>query len=571
MAALFQTDFGGGIWADDDAPPGYVRDARDAVVDERSILKRGAAVVGGPSVPFTPSGIFAGHLPVGRRVSVWSNAAWRVLNAAGTGWDAPPLTISTPPPAFPTSFTLAGLTPFTHGVGVGGGYVAFRAILGGAIVAVVWAGSRMSSSYTTGTISYTAGSKTVTGTLTAFISAGVDKGALVVDDAYRVLGQVETVDSDTQLTLRDPVSATGSGAGFTVTPWWPVLGARLITGYLTTVPESMALGAVGSNPRLVVAMDNRAYFSQGGDPWTFGGNPGAVTDYHELSPASRIIGLASIRDALLMFTTAGVWEASNMDFDLTDDAGNVQQRLAHVDKDAILWGEAGLAGWRDSVVAPTMDDVFLFGQGGPASLGRPIRSLYRSYVDAGYRPGPATVIRGHYLLPVLDGSTWVDTLVCRLDQSGPNGPRPAWTRWRLGASATAYARAPRVGGETQALGISGTSVLDVAPCTDGSVSGPDADGTGPQLNVVTTPASTGPENFNSVRRLRLRYDMAGASATVTRIHDGVTIDTTSLSGDRLSWRFTKRCRLAQFQVLSTTAGTLRLRSLEAFVRPSNRP
>jgi hypothetical protein len=63
-------------------------------------------------------------------------------------------------------------------------------------------------------------------------------------------------------------------------------------------------------------------------------------------------------------------------------------------------------------------------------------------VKAGYQPGLATVHRGHYFLPIVNGSTWVDTLVCRLDLE-----RSPWTRWAGHAAGTAYA--VRVGATTR--------------------------------------------------------------------------------------------------------------------------
>jgi hypothetical protein len=54
-------------------------------------------------------------------------------------------------------------------------------------------------------------------------------------------------------------------------------------------------------------------------------------------------------------------------------------------------------------------------------ISEPITALYRSYVNAGYRPGQACVYRGHYFLPILNGETVVDMLVCRIDRQGRRG------------------------------------------------------------------------------------------------------------------------------------------------------
>src|SRR5207237_7750618 len=100
-----------------------------------------------------------------------------------------------------------------------------------------------------------------------------------------------------------------------------------------------------------------------------------------------------------IFTNAGVWGIFNLGLDLTDDAGNSQQRLELLARDVVLWGEPGLATWRSALVVPANDDVYLFdGVGAPQPITGGARDLYRSYVKAGYQPGQGSVYRGHYVV-----------------------------------------------------------------------------------------------------------------------------------------------------------------------------
>jgi hypothetical protein len=142
-----------------------------------------------------------------------------------------------------------------------------------------------------------------------------------------------------------------------------------------------------------------------------------------------------------------------MAFDVVDDVGNVQHRVAQVSKDVILWGDAGISAWAGAFVVPAVEDIYLFSPDGTTQVvSEAIRPLYRSYVRAGYQPGAATVHRGHYLLPILNGTALVDELVCRLDRpyQTPGGGRSgrsragrARPRARRTRSASALRRAPR--------------------------------------------------------------------------------------------------------------------------------
>jgi hypothetical protein len=261
------------------------------------------------------------------------------------------------------------------------------------------------------------------------------------------------------------VDGLGAGVHAARRPWdvnpAPIaaLGSVATAAYVTVVAG-----------RVVVAIGNRAYFSGTTGLGDYGAGTAdfASTDYHEIPPPATIIGADSVRDMLVLFSTQGVWLVSNMNLDLTDANGNPQQTLDQITKDVILWGNSGVAGfstyagvqgWAGQFIVPALDDVYVLGvDSPPIAISRGIRSLYRQYVRAGYKPGLATVYEGHYILPIVNGVSPIDTFVCRLDQRGPGGQlRPCWTRLSGYGRGTAFTGRARPTSAPSLVGINGTS------------------------------------------------------------------------------------------------------------------
>jgi hypothetical protein len=93
---------------------------------------------------------------------------------------------------------------------IGGGYI--------------YGGSRKTANYTTGTVTFTNGSKTVTGSGTTWNTL-VDAGMLIQRGNERVY-VVASVDSTTQITLRDAYEGvTGSGVSYTLSPIYKITAA----------------------------------------------------------------------------------------------------------------------------------------------------------------------------------------------------------------------------------------------------------------------------------------------------------------------------------------------------------
>lgn len=352
-------------------------------------------------------------------------------------------------------------------------------------------------------------------------------------------------------------------------------GGANIDGISAPAGSVEYVAAVGSPPRLISTRLNRAYFS---DPAT---TTFSLSNYHELPHGALIIGADSLRSTLVLFTTVGVWTVSNMDLDPIDDAGNVQQQVSQVNQDVILWDDAGIVGWAGGLIVPAVDDVYVMTvDGATNAVSGAIRPLYREYVKLGYRCGLAAVHRGHYFLPILNGTTVVDVLVCRLDTD-----RPAWTRWAGHAAGGAYA--VRVGATTREpklLGASGQRVIEMTACFNVPGTATDADGTTPAFTIDTQDYAVGSGVVDSyVDRVRVEYEAAGTSpvvsvgwssgtegasfTTLTAARGGAASD----GSDYSAWPVRKSKDRIRFRVSSTSAVTkLILRRLEVLVRPNGR-
>jgi hypothetical protein len=254
--------------------------------------------------------------------------------------------------------------------------------------------------------------------------------------------------------------------------------------------------------------------------------------------------------------------------------------------DVILWGDPGIASWESVLVVPAIDDVYLLGADGQTQgISAAIRPLYRSYVKAGYQPGIAGVHRGHYFLPVLNGTTLVDVLVCRLDRpAGEAGFRP-WTRWSGHAAGGAYAQ--RIGAATRSpefFGISGQRVTDLTGCMDVTSSGTtDADATTAPFRVDSSDFGLGDVRPGTASIFRQVYETTGGTPVVvvksavgaegsafsaaTLKRGGGSSDGTSYS----SWRVDRRADRIRIRIECESGVTkLLLRRGELTVRRNGR-
>lgn len=400
-----------------------------------------------------------------------------------------------------------GLATPTRAVKVGG-----LLFIGGG---TIYGGSRKTANYSTGTVTTTTGSRVVTGAGTTW-STNVDAGMLFRRSGERVY-VVESVDSNTQITLTEQYQGTG-GAGQAYT---------LKQLELATAPYKTAEIYATLFDRLIPASGNRLDPSASDDaagltrPHTYD-----ATDF-QVFPTD-ILGAEGLRDTLLVFCADGVYAMSGLGFDQTDAAGNIQWRSELVNRDRILWGKEGVATFGNHLVVPCVDGVWTMGvAAGPQLLSRSINGLYASYVRAGHHPGLAAVYGAHYVLPILDSSNAViDMLVCRLDRpiETPLGICFPWAHWD-GHGGNVAALAVRVGGASAARQPSllaasratGSRLLKLnAAFAPDAAHKSDADATTHVWEVETRDHETGPPG-STTRRLRITYELIDAGTDDPKI------------------------------------------------------
>lgn len=358
------------------------------------------------------------------------------------------------------------------------------------LILALWGGATIAN-YNTGTTTLTQGSADVSGAGTSWVG-NVEPGMMVLTNLG--FGVVKTVVSNTSLRLVDP---------------WP---DATVSGVLTwTRRQSVTLPPRPADARsYITAIAGRLLVGYGGRlDLSLRDTPSFPSDEFHQFPAT-ITGLDAIRDSAVVFTTSGVWAVSNVAYDLTDAYGNPQQRVEQVSKNIILWDDSGVAAYRSALVVPALDDVYLLDLAGTeVALSGAIRPLYRSYVKAGYRPGTAAVHNNHYFLPIVNGTTWVDTLVCRLD-----GERPAWTRWADHGGSIAYAQ--RVGAATRTpelLCLQSERVVDLTNAfSPAAANKNDADGTSHVLTVVTRDYAARAQVKSLWKYLRARFELTDAGS-----------------------------------------------------------
>jgi hypothetical protein len=386
----------------------------------------------------------------------------------------------------------------------------------------IYGGSRKTAQYTTGTVTTTTGSQVVTGAGTLF-SANVDAGMLFRVGSERVY-VVQSVDSNTQITLSEAYQGTTAGGkSYTLKAVETATSPyRQVETYATIFDRLLA--ASGNTLEFSALRSSTTGLTQ---PHSF-----AATDRHVMPGGADILGVEALRDVVFVFTTGGVYSVLGMAFNLLDPAGvSFQQRIELVNRDVVLWGKEGVATTGNALIVPAIDGVYRMGvASAPELLSRSITPLYVEYVRAGYRPGGAVVFRNTYMLPILDSAgVVVDFLVCRLDrptQARGIGVLWPWARWD-GHGGNVTALALRVGGPASArspnvLAASKATagrVLKLAGCWEPSAARKnDADASTHQWRVETRDVATGNGNLNTVRRVRIRYELLDAASDDPKIN-----------------------------------------------------
>lgn len=407
------------------------------------------------------------------------------------------------------------------------------------------------------TVTLTAGSRSVSMASTT----GVAVGHLLRDVNGISTGVVETVDDSTHVTInRTWEFATGTG----VVDFVAIVAFDLKHQQPQLLADRLEVIGAGAN-RLWVAQRNRVFFSTRDNPITY-----TADDYHELPFGARVLGIRGLGTSVLIFTTQGLWVDSNAEYDLSDPSGNPLQSLNQVDPEFLLWGQRGIAAWDSALVVPGTQDVLLVD--GVSSM-RPvtggISKTYRSYVKAGYQVGSASVFRGFYVLPVLDGQTVVDVLVCNLAQT-------AWSRWNGQAAGSAFASFAQDTATSPAgprlYGLSANAIVELTGCFDPVVAHTaDADGTQHALMLTGRTLTLGGTGTNTWREARLAYELAGSGTVTAEIASGPPGSAfTALSGaagaaadGAKRWTFARQARAFRPRFTSTGAPSkLVIRSID---------
>lgn len=587
MAALeFESellaDFSGGIFRESEgqrAPRNTCLDIVDGLLDEDgAVYRRGGSVYdSAANSAGTIYGLVDQHFAAGQRTLIWSASATQAMTGAG----ATPATIDAGATSFPAAYGRPANV---------GGVLCLPVGAWGALGVTIgaYAGSLKAAAYSTGTVTVTLGSRTVTGAGTAWL-ANADVGMIFVSPNAGFSGQrlvVESVDSDTALTLREPWPyATAAGATYQVRPF----------AYISVVlknADATSLFVASAGQRLWVAGGNRILMSAPPlsgvvRPFTFSPD----TDFHQLPAAARILGAADWRDTVVAFSTQGVYAISNASLDPIDDFGNLQQTVELVENGLILWGNAGIAGHRGAFVVPALDDVYLWAPGSALSvISKAIRPLYRSYVKAGYKPGLAAVYRGHYFLPIVQdatSATVIDVLVGRLDGVDSRGnQRVAWTRWAGHAGASnCFAQRTTSSGTPSLISTKGQRTLDVSGgFVPAAAIKNDADGTTHQLTLITRDLAVHASLKTFWKKIRLRSEVSDAAADNPTVTAEYSITPaapvfTALAGSApesdgtvpYSWLAGKKSQAIRFRLKTVgPCASAVIRSLEVFYRRTGR-
>lgn len=558
--------------AGEQSPPGSAFDIREMLIaDDGSLTKRGPAAYAGTTALGTKGLTFiaAADLSAGQRALFGNASTVAALDSA---------TLPSAHTTLSASFTAARAQP-VRATPVNPGWMAVDS--DGTNPGFMWAGGRKAN-YTTGTVSVTLGSATVTGSGTSW-STNVEAGMIFVIGSSQIY--VKSVDSNTQVTLEHAIGeATASGLAYT-------------SKALTAAPKDGFYGTVANRLLQVPRSEpTKLYFSPPLSP-LFGPT---ATDYHQFP--TQILGVAGVRDTALVFTSAGVYQITGMAVDLTDAQGNPQHRVEKI-SDKILWDRNGIAVVSEGLIVPLEDGIYMMdGVSAPNRISDPITDLYSYYVGQGYGTGVADTFKGHYFLPIWDQTTNMasEILVCRMEAA--QGGKPfRWTRFGVtgatgGSKIMSFAKFRSTSGAPKLLGTvyyeAGTNaalakVFDLTGYFDAPTNTVEADGGTVTPKVTTRSFQTGRmDNPNLVRKLRARYEMSGGgSLTAKYAADGTGVvrgptepwTLTSLTGtasddtgtNPYTWPVGVRARRIRFEL--QLAGAAVLRRLTVFVRSSTKP
>lgn len=575
MKRVRQSDFSLGMFAveaQEAIPAGGVELLENMLIEDSGGLRRRGGCVAVTSADAalvdTPLTMWDGVL-AGGRTTVFGGPDGLWWNNAGV-----PAIAATQLGAGP--FTIEMLTP-TRPVGIAGMVLFPFNFPSGANVFAAFGGSRSSvASYSVGSVTMTAGSRSVTGAGTSWL-ANAAPGMIFAISPATSYGVVESVQSNTALTLVEPWDgAAGVGLNYSVHRCLSVGGPAALD-----VSKASQLAVVAG--RLVIGAGRDVFFSSGPDPATGGLRPfqWPVNNRHKLPEGAEVTALAHLRDRLFVFSTAGVYVISGLAQEIVAPDGTAQHRVDLVSRDVVaLKNGAGITTWRDALVVPATDDVYLIdGLSAPMPVSGSARKAYRAWIEAGGYPGGATIFRGHHVMPMLTtGAVPSEVWLFRLDRPAEVrglGVVFPWSKWKdqageLGAVVTQQGAAPLLLGAGQDA-TPRARLLDLAACFDDETED-DQDGAD-VVGRITFRSLAGAGLRSMWRTLRLRYEavgwVGGDPVTFTAAADGGAAQ--SVAGSfaaqaAQAWRAFSITRMGEFlRVVLTVGGGSRfvVREVEA--------
>jgi hypothetical protein len=366
----------------------------------------------------------------------------------------------------------------------------------------------------------TAGSRVVTRAAGGF-TANVDKGMIVggweqtgaalISASAPGAGHavVESVDSDTQVTMDRPSPSTDVATGSFMD--FDSLNA------LFGLPGAIPAAAAG---RLLLLNGNKLYFTNGPDPST--GRPrtsqGPARNVHEFPVDAQGIALATLKDRAMVFTATGLYGISNLASEIVDGSGNPAHAIEEISSKSVALGQRGIVRWQGALIVPCRDGIYAFdGYNEPVKLSASVP--WAEMVRFGMQLGFATIFKERYILPLkvsMGGSDTYWQLVLRLDGQGTDqGTVFPTTVFSLPTSCYAVATTPNPD-ELLGVGAKADGVLDLGQIFTADTTG--ADHTGSLINggVGFTTALVPLGDKSIVRRVRVRYTATsdGAAGTV---------------------------------------------------------
>ena len=393
---------------------------------------------------------------------------------------------------------------------IGGGYI--------------YGGSRKTASYSTGVVAVTAAAfdasgnitnetaaKTVTKAAGGF-TANADAGMLFQIGNERAY-VVASVDSDTQITLRDPYAgSTSASTAFALHNIYKITAAD-------PYKDSAFYGTCAN--RLLAATANVVEFSEVKAPHSFSItiDGEVIPNEHELPEGSRVTAYGTIGQTAVVGTTHGLWTIDGLAFDVVDASGNPQHKVQVLSREHVTYG--GISTWEQTLIVPCVSGVFrIDGISTPRRISHPIETYYHGLIESGYRAGQSAVYRDHFLLPIINSTAEVQiVLVARMDRTIQVSNQVAHP-WSLadgdGVECPAFTvRTADTPADPILLAANGP-VKKIVDCSGffepSGANKLDADGLAPVWDLTTRDYPTGNGTLNMVRHLRIRRELADDDA-----------------------------------------------------------